>query len=256
MARLVQGDSGLCFEKLPIGDIFEGVGLPSDRRDALFGRYRDQDFARLDADSPQIHRNGVFPVLCVRANSQIACAGPTRLRIRIITRDGSFDQDAREKQRGKCDRFLCRFPQITLAHFQDDLAFLEQIIQLFPFDDGKPAAISCVLQGLDQDRRCALGHGARQRLDSIARLEGAGLVRDAIDGDRNLLRRFWQPDQSILGLRARIHGRLRHVHGRFWRRAARSKQKCQYRRCQPTLEARLSPHTVCVPYKFPVSRRW
>lgn len=66
---------------------------------------------------------------------------------------------------------------------KNDAPLLEEVVELFAFDDREPGAVARVLQRLDKDRSRALGHRAGERLDRLGRLELAGLVGVAIHRD-------------------------------------------------------------------------
>src|SRR3546814_10590612 len=79
---------------------------------------------------------------------------------------------------------LC-LAQIAFPHFPDDLPLVQQVAEHLPLDNREPLAVARILKRLDQDRCSALRHRTGESLSSLARLELAGLVTEAIGGNRD-----------------------------------------------------------------------
>src|SRR3546814_19306508 len=88
----------------------------------------------------------------------------------------------------------------------DDLPLVQQVAEHLPLDNREPLAVARILQRLDQDRCSALRHRTGESLSSLARLELAGLVTEAIDGNRDRAARRRNVRQQMT--------RLRHYIGR------------------------------------------
>ena len=198
--RLVDRLAQLGLEQLLEIDELEDVALRAGRRDALAHHHRGEDFAGAGRNRAQIDGDGILLVFDVGPDAEKLGPRTAGNGVAVEAYNPAFEDHPGIEHRGQDFGIDAFFAEILRTHLADDLALLEQVVEVLALDHREPAALPGILHRLDQDRGPALTDRARQALPAFAGLELAGLVGETINRHRDRLRRQRQVRQRGLGL--------------------------------------------------------